>query len=455
VQPESGNSVSSLALGVNVAAWDSLMQRVNASAITGLLKSARFGLLRYPGGSWADEYDWATNTDSSHCAGAVAVTCSTVDALSFGQVSALAHSAGASMFVTVNYGSGTPNEAAAWVIRASRDKGEAVARWEVGNETYSCGETNDHLADSPTFVKGYTPAGPVCPSTKTMATSYAANVVRYLGAMKKANPAIEIGVPWAFDGAESAGSGVKNASLWNAKVLRAVKSDVSFVDAHWYPFDQVAGVSDKEIVLSTRRIPAAAAQIRSTLRRDAPGVGFLVGETNVSERVTTLDFQPVSALFAAADTLTWLSQGAESVDWWDLNNFGSPAGGDYGLVSSGNPEPQPAGTPLPPYYGDLLASNLTSDGSHVTSLDTGSRDVLGFESDPRHGLRILLINPTGSTVASAADRSFPSGSVLGTLTYSPSTASAADPIVHSTTRAGRSLALPPESIVVVSGATGS
>jgi len=126
-----------------------------------------------------------------------------------------------------------------------------------------------------------------------MATSYAANVVPYLQAMKKANPATKIGVPWAFNGAQAAGAGVKNASLWNAKVLRATKADVSFVDAHWYPFDQVAGVTDQQIVLSTRRIPAGGGRESvSTLHREAPGVAFLVGETNISERLTTLDFQP-------------------------------------------------------------------------------------------------------------------------------------------------------------------
>jgi len=436
-----------------VAAWDSLSEHVDASTITDLLKSAGMTLLRYPGGSWADEYDWSTNTDSSHCVAAVSATCSAADALSFGQVSTQARSAGASTFVTVNYGSGTPNEAAAWVTRASSTKGEAVALWEVGNETYSCDETNDHLAGAPTFIKGSRPAGPVCPSTKAMATSYAANVVPYLQAMKKANPATKIGVPWAFNGAQAAGAGVKNASLWNAKVLRATKADVSFVDAHWYPFDQVAGVTDQQIVLSTRRIPAAAAEIRSTLHREAPGVAFLVGETNISERLTTLDFQPVSALFAAATSLSWLSQGAESVDWWDLNNFGSPTEGDYGLVSSGSPESQAAGTPFPPYYGEQLASNLTTDGGRIGTIDTGSSDVLGFKSDPGHESRILLVNTAPSQVVSVADRWFASGSALDILTYSPLTAGSANPIVRSTTTAGRSLVLPAESIVVVSGTT--
>lgn len=454
-QTGSARTIGPLALGVNVAAWDSLAERVDPSTLTKLFRTAGIGVIRYPGGSWADEYDWSTNADSSRCSGAVLATCTASDALSFGELSAQARAADAATFVTVNYGSGTPSQAAAWVARASSGKGQAVALWEVGNETYSCHETNDHLAGSPTFVKGDAPVGTVCPSTKAMATSYAVNVVAYLRAMKKVDAAARIGVPWAFDGTESAGSGVKDASVWNATVLPSVKTDVSFVDAHWYPFDQVTGLTYQQILFSTRRIPAAATQIRKTLRRDAPGVGFIIGETNISERLTTLDFQPVSALFAAATSLTWLSQGAASVDWWDLNNFGSPAGGDYGLVSSGSPESEPAGTPFPPYYGEQLASNLTSDGSRLESFSTGSHDVLGFRSDLGHEVRILLINTAASTVHSVVNRWFGPGSTLVTLTYDPSTAGTSNPIARSTTTVGRSLALPASSIVVLSGTAGS
>jgi hypothetical protein len=451
----SGSVTGPLALGVNMAAWDSLPEQVDSATLTALLNSAGLGLIRYPGGSWADEYDWSENTDSSHCTGSATAACTAADPLDFGELSAQARSAGASTFVTVNYGSGTPSEAAAWVTRASTTQGEEVALWEVGNETYSCHENNEHLAGAPTFTKGYTTGGSVCPSTAAMARSYAANVVPYFDAMKKADPAAKIGVPWAFSGTQAAGASVKNPSLWNAKVLRAVKADVGFVDAHWYPYDRVRGVSDQQVVLSTRRIPAAASQIRSTLHREAPGAAFVVGETNISERLTTLDFKPVSALFAAATSLTWLSQGAESVDWWDLNNFGSPTRGDYGMLSSGGPESEPVGTPLPPYFGELLASNLTRSGSHVRVVGTGSKNVLGFTSELGQEQQLLLVNTAPSRAVSVADRWFTRGSALETLTYSASTADTASPIVRSTTTAGRRLALPTESIVVLSGTSGS
>lgn len=448
---EAGSTVGPSALGVNVAAWDSIYGDVDVTSINGLLQAAGVRLMRYSGGSWADEYDWSSNTDTSKCAGTVTTACEASDPLGFDEFSAHARSAGASTFITVNYGSGTPSQAAAWITHASATKADAVALWEVGNETYSCYETNHHLAGNPTFVKGYLPGGSVCPSTAVMARSYAVNVLPYLAAMKKASPSAKIGVPWAFSSNQAQGAGVDDAALWNAKVLHAVKGDVSFVDAHWYPFDTVSGLTVQEILQSTERIPAAAAKIRTTLHRELPGAAFVVGETNISERPTVFDFEPVSALFAAATSLTWLAQGAESVDWWDLNNFGSPANGDYGMVSSGSPETEAAGAPLPPYYGEQLASMLTASGSHVEAVDTGSPTMLGFESDLGQVRHVLLVN-TGSTEAAvASDRWFASGTQLRQTAYSAATAGSTNPLVRSAVVAGRSEGLAGESIVVLSG----
>jgi hypothetical protein len=356
------------------------------------------------------------------------------------------------MFLTVNYGSGTPSEAADWVSRAtSGANGKAVALWEVGNESYSCFETNEHLADSPTFVKGYRPDGPVCPTTAVMTKSYVAHAPAYIKAMKKSSPEARIGIPWAFSGNEAKGAGVADAIGWNNTVLRKLGDSVNFVDAHWYPFDTVAGITNTQILASIRRIPAAAAHIRATLHHFRPGLRFVVGETNISERPTAFDFDPVSALFAAATSLEWLVQGAESVDWWDLSNFGSPSTGDYGLLSSGPPEVNSAGTPLPPYYGELLSSRLTSTGSRLKNTSAGSPAVLGFQSDFQNRRRILLVNTGSIGPTTIRPNWFISGSVVHVETYSPSTARDLIPVTRSTLKAGSQISLPPLSIVVLAG----
>jgi hypothetical protein len=448
-----GRVVGALALGVNVGAWDRIYRNADPTTIADLLRSAGLRLMRYPGGGWADQYDWRTNTDSSACLGAATSACIAVDPFGFGDFSAASREAAASTFVTVNYGSGTPKEAAAWVRQAATTKHEAVALWEVGNETYSCDETNQHLAGAPTFVQGYAPNSPVCPSTAVMARSYAANVLPYLKAMQRASKqaTIDIGVPWAFSGYQAAGAGVKKATAWNTTVLRAVKGRIGFVDAHWYPFDQITGLTDQQIVQSIRRIPAAAEQIRSTLHKDAPGARFVIGESNISERPTTLDFQPVSALFAAATSLAWLSQGAQSVDWWDLNNYGTPTEGDFGLVSSGRPETEAAGTMFPAYFGEELASKLATVGSRVQTVRTGSTNVVGFQSDLASRREILLVNAAPSATPADPARWFASGAHLGVVTYSATPAADASPLVDSAATAGQSLLLPAQSIVVLTG----
>ena len=443
-----------LALGVDIAAWDDIYSQTGTDAVTKLLRTAGMAVLRYPGGSWADEYDWRNDTDTSACIGLATSSCAAHDPLTFDAISSNAKAAGAATFITVNYGSGTPAEAAAWVayVRA-RATSHDVALWEVGNEGYSCYEVNNHLAGSPTFVSGYVPGGPVCPATTAMAASYADNAVPYLEAMKQANPKAEIGVPWAFSGTEARGAGVSDASVWDSMVLGALGRKIGFVDGHWYPFDTTAGITDQQILASIHRIPSAAARIRTALHRQAPGATFVVGETNISERLTPLDFEPVTALFAAATSLEWLVEGAVSVDWWDLNNYGSPATGDFGMVMSGDRETQHEGTPLPAYYGEELASRLTSVGSTLESLDTGQSSLIGFASTLGNKKRIMLINTNPDASSSLNANWFGGGSTVQVETYSASTATTSDPITHSTQASAHPVSLPALSAVVLSGPT--
>ena len=444
-------TVGPWALGVNTAAWDGEYTAINAVTVDNELRTAGLRLLRYPGGSWADEYDWSANTDTSKCNGLAASGCLARDPLGFDTFSAQARAASASSFVTVNYGSASPAQAAEWVGHARTTNGDAVALWEVGNESYSCTEANYHLAQKPTFVKGYEADGPSCPTTAIMAASYTANSPSYIQAMIHADPSARIGVPWALTARQAAGAGVSDAARWNDAVLGADGGNISFVDAHWYPFDSVSGLTDSQILDSIQQIPATAATIRSTLKRHKSNAAIVVGEANISNQPTTLDFQPVSALFAAAASLEWLSQGAQNVDWWDMNNFGSPARGDYGLLSSGPPEKEPADTPLPPYYGEELASMLTAAGAHLRALVTGKSNLLGFQSDFNGLRRVLLVNTDATQPVTVTPNWFQPESKIDTATYSSSTAATPAPIVHTSSSATTALSLPGESIVVLSG----
>ena len=87
------------------------------------------------------------------------------------------------------------------------------------------------------------------------------------------------------------------------------------------------------------------------------------------------------ALFAAGDVLSWLAAGAQSVDWWDMNNYsGTSAEGvtkpDYGMFSSSSPP-----VAQTPYYGYLLASMLAQPNAVLATMGTSDpADVLAYQS---------------------------------------------------------------------------
>ena len=209
--------LSAAPLGVNVAPWNGVYASgPGRDVIQPMLAAAGIRQQRFGGGSYADFYDWQTNTSIGNCLpgnphASFTSGCASPGQLSFGQFSARARAIGAQSFVTVNYGSGTPALAAAWVSAAARTPGERVALWEVGNESYGCYEVNNPLAGPPARYQGYRPATgsaagqyQTCPTTtegpaagtKTLARSYAANALPFLRAMKAADPSARLGVPW-------------------------------------------------------------------------------------------------------------------------------------------------------------------------------------------------------------------------------------------------------------------
>ena len=191
--------LSAAPLGLNTAPWDYIYAADTSAdggvdVIQPLLQAAGIDQLRYGGGSYADYYDWQTNTNIQNClpddaTASFTSSCSSSDSLDFSQFSQQARAIGAQSFVTVNYGSGTPAEAAAWVTQAKDTAGQGVALWEVGNETYGCWEVDNELAGPPANYSGYTPntyttvngvdENPTCPQvtegdsagTQTLATS--------------------------------------------------------------------------------------------------------------------------------------------------------------------------------------------------------------------------------------------------------------------------------------------
>ena len=101
--------------------------------------------LRFPGGSASDDYHWATNVSGNN---------TWQWATSFDKFANVALPTGAQVFITVNYGSGTPAEAADWVRYSNITKGYGFKYWEVGNENYGTWENdiNNRPHDPQTYA---------------------------------------------------------------------------------------------------------------------------------------------------------------------------------------------------------------------------------------------------------------------------------------------------------------
>jgi hypothetical protein len=476
--------LSGAPLGVNVAPWDGVYAGSGSGVIQPLLASAGIKQLRYGGGSYADFYDWQTNSNIGDCLPAdptasFTAGCASASQLSFGQLSARARAIGAESFVTVNYGSGTPALAAAWVATAKKARGQQVALWEVGNESYGCYEVNNPLAGPPAHFQGYRPAtgsaagqDQTCPTTtqgrlagtKTLATSYAANALPFLRAMKAADPSARLGVPWLLATAATAGSAGDGSSTasseWNNTVLGTDGSDVSFVDAHYYPFSFSGATgggnpTDSQVLAALRSVPALASATKTQLRAHDPNAELVIGETAVSSAPTTTACTPVGAVFAAGDALSWLAAGAQTVDWWDLNNYGNSSNSctkpDYGFfTSAASPVPETA------YYGYLLASALARPGALLGPLTSSSPgNVLAFQSSLPGGAHAVALINLDTTAAHTVTFPIPAG-LTGTLrssVYSAGSQNASNSNVVKTTTPAASLpngiTLPAESITVL------
>jgi hypothetical protein len=404
-------------LGVNTAAWDT---NFTDPAIASDLSSASTGLIRYPGGSWADEYLWQSNTvNGSTQPVDFAQYSSQVDAISGGQ-----------KFVTVDYGSDTPQDAAAWVTQ-SETSGEGVSLWEIGNEEYGSWETDDH-ADPHT------------------AASYASNGLTYMQDMKAVDPNAQICYDYAMDGNLAPGSGVTDYQDWNDTILSADAADINCADVHWYPINGTPSESVQSIMELIDNIPAAASEIDTALSTYDPSAYYVVGETNISQTANAWNEEPVGALFAAANAMEWLSFGAQSVDWWDVHNYGSPTA-DFGMFSSGTSGEPAVDTPYPPYYGYQLASLLAVKGATVGTLLVPTPNVYSYYSQlPNGSYDVMLVNadPSNSQVIATSSLGLTSSSETE---YSYDNA---DPAIVSGTASGSSVTVPAESVVVLSG-TGS
>lgn len=425
-------ALPSTAVGVNEAVYDANM---NTTATSDLLSAGGFGAVRYPGGSVADVYHWQTGTETG--GGYVAPN------TGFDAFMGTVRAAGAQPIITVNYGSGTPQEAAAWVQYANVTKGYSVKYWEVGNEQYGNGEYGAQWEEDT--------------HSSHSATTYANNLLQYIAAMKAADPSIKVGAVLTTPGGWPDGIvGPGDSMDWNHTVLSMAGSKIDFVIVHDYP----GGSSEANLLTKPRAdIPGMASTLHSLINQyagsNAPNVGIAVTEANGNVyRDTAPD-----GLFAADEYLTWLENGAFNLDWWDLRNGtdcssvtsvdGAGDYNDYGMVSSAASCEPALNTPFPTYYAAQMLGRLGSAGDTLVKASSSSSSLVAHAVRRGGGaVDVMLINEDPNNAAAVS------------LSYSGFTPSSSTPTVYSYLKNGTSIGsaasgsassqtVPPYSIEVV------
>ncbi len=383
--------------GVNTAVWDGVF---DTPTTTSLLTAMGNQALRFPGGSLSDDYHWATNTtDSNTWQWATSFT-------SFAQV---ATAVGSQVFITVNYGSGTPAEASAWVSSSNVAHHYGFKYWEVGNEVYGSWETDNNTRPHDPYT-------------------YAQRFAQYYSQMKAADPAIKVGAV-AVTGEDSYANYTDHPALnprtgvshngWTPVMLATLHSlgvTPDFLIYHRY-LEMPGAEDDAGLLQSSGTWATDAADLRQHLNdylgAAAPKVELDCTEnnsvySNPGKQSTSL----VNGLFMADSICAALQTEFNSVMWWNLRNgqettnnnsaslYGWRNYGDYGVVDSADPA-APADA-YPTYYVGKLLKYFARGGDHLIAAASDYQLMSVCAARRTDGtLGLLVINKSATTALNA------------------------------------------------------
>lgn len=379
---------------VNLAMWDGNLDPPNHTVSSALLQEMGCNVVRMPGGSLSDEYHWGSNTTLSNTWQWVA---------SFADMVRVATNAGVQQaFIVVNYGSGTPQEAAGWVRHANITNNLGYKYWEIGNECYGLWETDTNAFHHDPYT-------------------YAVRASNYIAQMKAADPTIKIGVVSApgensysnqfnyLHPAFNPRTGKTNFG-WTPIMLATLKSmnvTPDFLIHHHYPEytdpNNPAGSSDNDLTLlqSTGNWGGDAADLRQQIT-DYFGAGgnnieLVVTENNADSgaqgrQSTSL----VNGLYYADSLAQLLKTEFKGFVWWDFRNgtdttgffdpsiYGWRSYGDLGMING-------AGTRHPTFYAAKLLQWFARPGEKILSATSDYSWLTAYAARRANGSVALLV----------------------------------------------------------------
>jgi hypothetical protein len=404
--------------GVNAVIWDSA---ASSDQTISLLQAAGVRMFRIPGGSLSDAYRWDINKSDSGTKPTGTNAPSINDWTWSSNVSNFYHlinGVNAQAIATVNYGSGTPEQAAAWVayanassallgtgndvtigvdvygidwktagywsamraasplgsddghnfLRVSHSAPYGIKYWEVGNECYG------------TWEEDYQ-ALPWDPYT------YATRAVAYINKMKAVDSTIKIGVVavtgedssangYSAHGAKNPVTGVTHQG-WVPVMLATMNTANKLPDfLIYHRYEQGPGAeSDSGLLQMAKTWPNDVASIRGMLHdylgaSAAAGIEIDVTENNSvysspGKQSTSL----VNGLYLADSVGNVLQTELNSLIWWDIRN--GPPTLNNGTTLDGNMSASLYGWRQFGDYGILSSPNsLTGETTYYDAYPT-------------------------------------------------------------------------------------
>jgi hypothetical protein len=450
-------SVNTQIQGVNIDWWDSTL---NTSQTASMVEAAGLTAYREPAGSGADTFHF--NVGPSYNGQGTAAT--------FAQFIASVNGIG---MVTVNYGTGSPQEAAAWLAYLNASPSSTVnigygeqwnstsstwvqVNWqtagywaslraasplatddglnflrigrtapfntyyfEVGNEVYGSWETDEHGSGGDT-------GAPRDPAT------YIAFAKTFSILANEISPGVSIGVDG--DGPDT----------WMADVLQQCAAQgftPGFISDHNYmqePGDESDSfllqdtVADSASSLSwAARSAGYRSQLTEYLGSAGNNVELLATEFNSvsydpGKQTTSL----VNGLFVADSLGAILETSYDGSYIWDLRNgfdntnndssslYGWRQGGDYGIIGSSGSAPS-TGTyvPYPTYFAEQLVSKIAHSGDTVVAVSGTSSTLSVYAVRQQDGDMDLLVINKSSTSTQSPTLSFTGFQPSGQATF--------------------------------------
>lgn len=378
--------------------------------------------LRFPGGTLSDTYQWSTGSTKS-LTGEVRDWGLKFDAFAKG-----AQDAKAQVFITVNYGTGTPEDAAAWVKYSNVTKGYGFKYWEIGNES-------NLSAEPDTNVRPHDPY------------TYAMRAKDYITQMKAVDPTIKIGVVISGNETSQDNGYTDHAATnprtgeesngWTPVLLTTLKSQgviPDFVVHHRYVYlgDQE---HDLSLLLSSKAWKTEMAHIRQMLT-DYLGTDAAKIEITVTEHNSTAS-QPakqttslVNGLFLA-DSIGYAAQTEmKALVFWQMSDDAQNPGenpslygwrnyGGYGIMER-VAATDPKFEVYPTFYIYKLLKHFARGGDSVVSTESNYAMLSAHAAVRADGsLSLLVINkhPTATYDTRIALKGYAPGKAAKVYSY--------------------------------------